>query len=466
MATRNEAQDNGGTRSVIAACERLLGAGAVLGPGRIAERATSYWDPAPMQGAALVRPRSTDEVSRVLRLCHEAGQPVVVQGGLTGVVAGATATADDIIISLERMNAIESVDELDGVAVIQAGAVLQTVQEALDRQGFLFPVDLGARGSCTIGGMVATNAGGINVLRYGMIRNLVLGLEAVLADGTVLSSMNQMLKNNAGYDLKQLFIGSEGTLGIVTRAVVKLAPLPTSRQTVMFASDSFAAVSAMLQAMRAGLGGTLSAYEVMWNNYYAPVTAAGGHPPPLDRDRAFYVLAEAEGSDPDADAARFERVLEQGVGDGHIADAVLPKSEAEREALWRVREVFDPVLPAYLYDISLPIRSMAEYVERLEAALADWRPDARAMVFGHIADGNLHIFTQPHDDGRHHAASDRIVYGCLEGLGGSVSAEHGIGIEKKAWLDRTRSAEEIALMRQLKMLLDPQGILNPGKVID
>ena len=225
--------------NLIDRLQQVVGENGIISGPDLAERAISYWDPLPTVARALVRPRSTNEVSDVLRLCHEHGQTVVVQGGLTGVVEGALSGPEDLIISLERMTDIESVDPMDGVAVIQAGAILQSVQEQLAGQGFLFPLDLGARGSCTIGGNVATNAGGINVLRYGMIRNSVLGLEVVLADGTIISSMNQMLKNNTGYDLKQLFIGSEGTLGIVTRVVVKLFPLPKSRQTALLAVESF-----------------------------------------------------------------------------------------------------------------------------------------------------------------------------------------------------------------------------------
>ena len=354
---------------------------------------------------------------------------------------------------------------LDGVAVVQSGAILQNVQEALERHGFLFPLDLGARGSCTIGGTVATNAGGMNVLRYGMMRNLVLGLEAVLADGTVISSMNQMLKNNTGYDIKQLFIGSEGTLGVVTRVVVRLFPLPSSRQTVMFATRTFEHVADVLAAMKATLAGTLSAYEVMWNQYYSAVTAEGGHKAPLARDYAFYVIAEAEGNDAGADEARFEAMLEAEMEAGRIVDAVMPKSDTERAALWTIREEFNAVLPAYLYDVSLPMRFMSEYAGRLEAALAEWRSEGEALIFGHIADGNLHIFVRPWEDGRNHTKSDEIVYGCLDGLSGSISAEHGIGIEKRAWLGKTRSAEEIELMRSLKKLLDPNDILNPGKLL-
>jgi len=440
--------------------------GAIISGEALTERATSYWDSSPTQAKVLLRPETTEQVSAIMRKCHELGQSVVVQGGLTGVVEGAVSTKDDVIISLERMNQIESVDDLDGVAVIQAGAVLQDVQEDLAEKDFLFPLDLGARGSCTIGGAVATNAGGINVLRYGMMRQLVLGLEVVLADGTVISSMNQMLKNNTGYDLKQLFIGSEGTLGVVTRVVVKLSPMPKSRQTAMFATESFEAVVRLLKLMQSDLAGTLSAFEVMWNGYYKNVTRDGAHQPPLSRDYPFYVLAEAEGADPESDETRFQEILERGLESGDIVDAVLPKSTTERDSLWTIREVFDPVLPAYLYDVSLPIKSMPKYVERLESAIADWRDDAECVVFGHIADGNLHIFTWPYEDGIHHGACDEIVYGCLEGLDGSISAEHGIGIEKKKWLGESRSQEEIALMRRLKEMLDPQKLLNPGKVFD
>ena len=307
-----------------------FGDDAVTTGSDLAERATSYWDSSPTQAKALLRLTSTEQVSRAMRICAEQKQTVVVQGGLTGVVAGAVSSADDIIISLERMNQIESVDAMDGIAVIQAGAILQTTQEQLAEQGFLFPLDLGARGSCTIGGTVATNAGGINVLRYGMMRNLVLGLEVVMADGTIISSMNQMLKNNTGYDLKQLFIGSEGTLGIVTRVVVKLFPLPKSRQTAMFAAESFDAVVKTLKTMQSELAGTLSAYEVMWNNYYQSVTYEGAHKAPMNRDYPFYVIAEAEGADPKADEARFQSLLERSLENGDIVDAILPKSTTDQ----------------------------------------------------------------------------------------------------------------------------------------
>jgi FAD/FMN-containing dehydrogenase len=443
----------------------IVGDAGIVGRDAIADRATSYWDSSPMQGKLLVRPDSTKAVSAVLEICHDAGQPVVVQGGLTGPVEGAVGTPDDVLMSLEKMASIEFVDDVEGVAFVQAGAVLETVQGQLAEKGFLFPLDLGARGSCTIGGTVATNAGGINVLRYGMMRNLVLGLEAVLPDGTVISSMQQMLKNNAGYDLKQLFIGSEGTLGIVTRVAVRLFPLPTSRQTVLAAADSFDAVITFLNQLKAGMPGTLSAFEVMWNNYYHDVTGDNGQRAPLAREFPYYIIAEAEGADEEADAAQFEKLLSAAFDDGLLKDAVVAKSGADRRSLWAVREGFEAILPAYIYDVSLPIRHMTRYADRLNDRLRSEWPGAAAYIFGHIADGNLHIFTRPHDDGNYRDLSDAIVYGCLDGLDGSVSAEHGIGVEKKAWLPASRNAAELALMRTLKTTLDPQNILNPGKIL-
>jgi FAD/FMN-containing dehydrogenase len=254
--------------------ERLLPARAV------ARRVTSYWNSAPMQAQAMVLPHSTAEVATALRCCHGAGQSVITHGGLTGCVAGAESTRDDVVLSLEKLRGIEDIDLAGGTATVAAGTVLQTLQETVAEAGLYFPLDLGARGSCTIGGNVATNAGGINVLRYGMMRNLVLGLEAVLADGTIVSSMNRMLKNNAGYDLKQLFIGSEGTLGVVTRVVLRLFPQPASRQNALVAAPSFEAVTRLAQTLhlRADVGRLCRGGDGPWRS---PRTA--GNPPPVLR---------------------------------------------------------------------------------------------------------------------------------------------------------------------------------------
>ncbi|NND37014.1 MAG: FAD-binding oxidoreductase [Gammaproteobacteria bacterium] len=434
----------------------------------VADRATSFWNSAPMQAKAMVLPESADDIAGVLRHCNASGQSVITHGGLTNCVAAVEPGLDDLVLSTEKMHDIVEIDTVGGTAVVEAGAILQNVQETVASEGMYFPLDLGARGSCTIGGNIATNAGGINVLRYGMMRNLVLGLEVVLADGTVMSSMNRMLKNNAGYDMKQLFIGSEGTLGVVTRAVLRLFPQPASRQDALVAISSMEGVIDFLGMLQRDLAGNLSAFEIMWGNYYRAVTGENGHRPPLPREHPFYVVFQAAGSDPDGDAARFERVLGKALDAGHIADAVIPKSAAETRAIWEIRENFEPALVSptfYLYDVSLPIRDMDAYVAAVEANVANRWPDGMCIALGHMADGNLHFFVAPGEPGDLHKASDECVYGPLKQYGGSVSAEHGIGLEKISWLPHSKSSDEIRLMRALKDSLDPNNVLNPGRVL-
>ncbi|MDH3532061.1 MAG: FAD-binding oxidoreductase [Gammaproteobacteria bacterium] len=454
--------------SIVDSLLQVVGKERLLSAAVVAERPTSFWNSAPMQAKAVVYPQTTDEVAEILRRCNAHGQSVITHGGLTNCVAAVESTGDDVVVSLARMNRIVEIDAIGGTAVVEAGAVLQTVQETVVEQGLYFPLDLGARGSCTIGGNVATNAGGINVLRYGMMRNLVLGLEAVLADGTVVSSMNRMLKNNAGYDIKQLFIGTEGTLGIVTQVVLRLFPRPASRQSALVAMQSFEQVTAFLAYLQQELGGALCAYEIMWGDYFAAVTGANGHRAPVPRDYPFYVVLQAEGSEPDAAAERFESVLVKALEDGVIIDAVVPKSEAEVRAIWAIREDFEDVLepePAYLYDVSLPIREMAAYVAKVRANVKALWPAGDCYALGHVADGNLHFFVRPNQEGSLHSQSDACVYEPLAEVGGSVSAEHGIGTEKIRWLPHSRSAAEIGLMRVLKQSLDPKNLLNPGRVL-
>lgn len=451
----------------------LTSPGAVLGPDDLAKRARNYWDTAPLQGLALVRPASTDELSRVMRHCFERSQTVVVHGGLTGVCDGDRATRGDVIVSLERMTRIEEIDTVGRTATVQAGVTLQALQTAVESQGMFFPLDLGARGSCTIGGNVATNAGGSNVLRYGMMRALVLGLEAVLPDGRIVSSMNRMLKNNTGYDLKQLFIGTEGTLGIVTRAIVMLKEASTSVNTALVALDDGAKIAAFLKHMDRSLGGTLSSFEAMWGDYFQRVTEPGHHVPPMGREYPYYVIAEAQGPQQDEDTRRFEAAVEQAFESGIVVNAVLPKSGAERDRIWAIRENFEALYehkPLFLYDVSVPIRGMIEYVGQVRRNVERRWPDGRFWVLGHIGDGNLHFFVTPgahtDDPARLHEISDELVYGPLAMFGGAVSGEHGTGLEKKAWMHVTRSEIEMELMRALKRTLDPRNLLNRGKVID
>jgi FAD/FMN-containing dehydrogenase len=350
----------------------------------------------------------------------------------------------------------------------QAGVHLGRVQRAAEEHGLVFPLDLGARDSATIGGNISTNAGGLRVLRYGMMRNLVLGIEAVLADGTVLTSLNRMLKNNAGYDLKQLFIGSEGTLGVVTRAELRLVSRTRSQETLLASLPTFDAMAELLGRLDAGLGGQLAAFEALWGNYYDyNTTPAAGNAAPLPRGAPYYVIAEALGGDPGHDRARLESVLAEALEAGVVSDVVLANSEGERRAIWAIREdvwEVQDIAPLLTFDVSLPIENMKAYVQTVEEGVRALAGENRCFVFGHMADGNLHIVVAAGDDAATRARVEAIVYRPLAHIGGSVSAEHGIGLEKRAYLPLSRTAAEIATMRTIKRALDPKGILNPGKV--
>src|SRR5688572_25987318 len=416
----------------------------------------------------LVRPRTTEQVSGVLRLCHARAQTVVTHGGLTGLVQGADAGSGDIVLSLESMNTIERVDVAGRSLRAQAGVQLGRVQREAEDHGMVFPLDLGARDSCTVGGNISTNAGGLRVLRYGMMRNLVLGVEAVLADGTVLTSLNRMLKNNAGYDLKQLFIGSEGTLGVVTRAELRLVSRARSQETLLASLPSYDALVELLGRLDSGLGGQLAAFEALWGNYYDYNTAPPApNSAPLTRGAPFYAIAETLGGDPEHDRARLESVLAQALDDGLLSDVTIASSETERRAIWAIREdvwQVKNIAPLLTFDVSLPIENMKTYTEEVCDAVQAFAGPNRAFVFGHMADGNLHLVIAAGDDPATRATIEGMVYRPLAAIGGSVSAEHGIGLEKRAYLPLSRTAAEISTMRLLKNALDPKGILNPGKV--
>lgn len=390
-------------------------------------------------------------------------------GGLTGLVQGSVAGAGEIGLSLECMNRIEEVDALGRTMRVEAGATLQQVQEAAAREGLQFALDLGARGSAAIGGNAATNAGGNRVIRYGMMRDMILGLEAVLADGTVIPALNRMIKNNAGYDLKQLFIGTEGTLGVVTRLVLRLRPMPLSSQTALLGCTGFAQVTELLGRLDALLGGAMSSFEVMWREFFTLVT----RPPakgrdPLGGEHPFYVIVEAQGGDPASDPARFESALAAAAEEGRYADAVIASSEAQRDAIWALRDDVAQLFRLghpFVFDVSLPVAEMEGYVAEVHAGFAARMPGQRCFTFGHLGDGNLHFVVVGPAGPEARAQVEEIVYRPLAARAGSISAEHGIGLEKKPWLALSRSESEIALMRRLKQALDPRGILNPGRVI-
>jgi len=454
---------------LIAKLKAALEPGSVLTGAEAAEKAQGGWMQAGVP-EVLLRPVSTGEVSRALALCNAAGQPVVPWGGRTGLVKG-TEVNGGIALSLDRMNRIEDIDTAGATATVQAGVILQTLCEAVEAKGMFFPLDLGGRGSATIGGNISTNAGGNRVIRYGMARDMVLGLEVVLADGTVLSSMNRLIKNNTGYDLKQLFIGAEGTLGIITRAVLRLRPRPLSQDTAFVALDSFEKLPLFLRHIERALGGTLSAFEVMWEDFYKLVTTepAKGRPP-IPHGMPYYVLVESLGGNQEEDSARFEAAMAAALDEGMLADAVIAKSQAERDAMWALRDDVIQVArqwPIFAFDVSLSISDMEGYIAEIRAAITAKWPTHSLMVFGHLGDGNLHVIAGiPDGAAKEHHELERIVYGALEKRRGSVSAEHGIGLEKRAYLGVTRTPEEIAVMRRLKAALDPRNILNPGKIFE
>ena len=369
---------------------------------------------------------------------------------------------------MTRMRAIEEVDADASTMTVQAGATMQSIQEAADAAGLLWPLDIGSRGTCAIGGNISTNAGGVRVLRYGMTRDLVRGLEVVLADGTVLPMLTKLQKNNTGTDLKQLFIGTEGTLGVITRAVLRLFPKPASVCTAFLELPDFPAVLAFLARARTGLGGNLSAFEVLWPEFYPYATSATGRPGPLPNTRAMNVLIESMGTDAGRDDAQFAALIETALEDSVVIDAVIAQSGRQTQDIWDIRDSvaeFARVFgPAVSFDVSVATGRMQELVDVGRAALDRVDPGVPAMWFGHVADSNMHINVAYRADGPGKPAIEEAIYGVVRDFGGSVSAEHGIGLLKKPYLGYSRSPEEMAVMRGLKGLLDSKGILNVGKV--
>jgi FAD/FMN-containing dehydrogenase len=451
--------------SLLSDIRALVGDAGLLTGDAVSGRSAGIWSTAPLEALALVRPATTDEVAGVLRLCHAAGQSVIPVGGMTGLAGAHTSGAGDLLLSTERMKRIESVDTEARSMVVEAGAVLQQVQQAAEDAGLYFALDLGARASCTIGGNIATNAGGVRVLRYGMMREQLLGLEVVLADGQVVSSMFNLLKNNTGYDLRQLFVGSEGTLGVITRAVLRLHEAPPEVQTALLAVPGWPQVMSLLRYFDASAPGQLAACEVMWANDYELNTGEfSAIDPPLQPGAPYYLLIDLYA----AEREEFENRLADSFERGDVVDGVIAQSGAERKRLWRIREDFEPEQRRFGdiigYDVSLPIQQMESMVETVSRELKARDAAAELFAYGHVGDGNLHYTIYPAS--LPHAEVDELVYRPLAAVRGSISAEHGIGIDKKAYLHYTRNDAEIALMRQLKRALDPANLLNPGKLFD
>jgi FAD/FMN-containing dehydrogenase len=422
---------------------------------------------------AMVCPGSTTEVADVVRLCSHEGIAIVPQGGNTGLCGGAVPdeSGQQLILSLARLNRIRSIDAEDFSMVAEAGCVLATLQQEARAVDRYFPLSLSAEGSCQIGGNLATNAGGINVIRYGTARQQVLGLEVVLADGSIIDGLRSLHKDTAGYDLKQLFIGSEGTLGIITAATLRLYPDPGETTTLLITLPDAGSAVSLLARMRAALGDRIESFELISRFALQLVErhiAGAGLPHKLSGD--WFVLAELAVGEEAESLAKF---LEDAVDAGQLSDAVIAKNIAEAESLWRVRHAISEAQkyegPSIKHDISVPVSRMQEFLQRCSKRLQRLEPSVRPVIFGHVGDGNLHYnLTVPEElagDARRVARITTTIYDLVAELGGSFSAEHGVGVTKKAYLEHYRGSTELDLMRRLKRALDPQNLLNPGKVI-
>ena len=454
---------------IVEKLREIVGEAAVQTGEDITDRSATWGTNQPCHARAVVCPTSTEQVSEIMRVCHAARQTVVPFGGMTNLVQAAATTPDDIAISFEKMSAIEEVDRTARTMTVQAGVTMRDAQERADEEGFYFPVDIGARDNCMLGGNVSTNAGGTRVIRYGMIRDSVLGIEAVLADGTVVSSLNKYLKNNTGFDLKQLFIGTEGVLGLITRIVFRMRVKPRSHNVALVACNEFDQVVGLLAEAREKLGNNLSGFEVMWDNYFHEVVRpVGSHQSPIDPAYRFYIIIEATGIDAEHDDEAFESALAGMFESDLVADGAIAKSDAEREAIWAIRHDVEWILgDAMDFDVSLPIEDVYRYTEVMSAGIKGAIDDVKVVTFGHLGDNNIHISVQC-DGARTHRLDviEKHVYESLRPYRGAISAEHGIGIEKREWLPVSRSPEEISLMKTLKRAMDPENILNPGKVIE
>jgi FAD/FMN-containing dehydrogenase len=428
---------------------------------------------------AVVRPGNTTEVAAVVKLCARHGAGLVPQGGNTGLVVGSVPddSGSQVLLSLTRMNRVRGIDSANLTLTVEAGCVLQTVQEAAAAQGFLFPLSLAAEGSCTIGGNLATNAGGTQVLRYGNARELCLGLEVVTAQGEVWDGLAGLRKDNTGYDLRDLFIGSEGTLGVITAATLKLYPQPAARTTALASLPSLEAAVSLLQLAQSRLGAGLTGFEVM-NRFSLALVRK--HFPQLRQplpEAEWTVLLEQSDTESEAHArSLFEGLLESAMESGLISDAAVAESIEQSRAMWHLRESIPLAQPEegpnIKHDISIPVSRIPAFVAATDAALQVAHPGTRSVNFGHLGDGNLHYNLQAPlgVDGaaflrEHEHSVNTVVYDAVTAHGGSISAEHGVGSLKRDELAQRKSPVALQMMRAIKQALDPQGVMNPGRML-
>jgi D-lactate dehydrogenase (cytochrome) len=457
---------------------RIVGPSHLLtGPGDmaayLAEERGSYQS----QALAVARPATAEEVAAVVCACAETGVSIVPQGGNTGLVGGAVAKADQIILSLSRLNRVRALDPINKTLIVEAGCPLAQVQAAADQAGLYFPLSMASEGSCQIGGNLSTNAGGTAVLRYGNAREFVLGLEVVLADGRVWNGLKGLRKDNTGYDLKQLFLGAEGTLGIITAATLKLHAKPKEIVTAFLGAPSPKAVLTLLSRLQEASGEQVTACELIARTSLDFVTKhIPGTRDPLNAPHPWYVLTEIASSRADAGLeVVMERELERAIQDGLMGDGVVATSLAQRESLWKLRESIPEAQKheggSLKHDISVPVSAIPEFLDRATQAVTALLPGIRPCPFGHIGDGNLHYnLSQPVGMDKqaylsHRARLAEAVHDIVQDLQGSFSAEHGVGLLKLPDMARYKSEVERALMRKVKSAIDPKNLFNPGKVV-
>ncbi|HEY2836617.1 MAG TPA: FAD-binding oxidoreductase [Rhizomicrobium sp.] len=423
----------------------------------------------------LLKPATTEQVSAILGICHETGTPIVPQGGNTGLVGGQIPLHGEVLLSLKRMNRIRHMDAPGMSLAVEAGVTLKQTQEAAATEHLLFPLTLGSEGSCTIGGNISTNAGGNHVLRYGMMRALVLGLEVVLADGRVLPMLKSLHKDNTGYDLKQIFIGAEGTLGVVTAASLRLFPQPVQMVTAFTAVPSPTAALSLLGHMQTSTGGLLSSFELISRQTLELVLRhIPGTRDPLSIPSPWYVLMEISGGAGASLEALAQSALEAAIHSGLVTDAVVAQNQTQARSFWHMRESMSEAEKregvSIKHDISVPVASIPDFIAEATAAVMNKYPGARPVCFGHMGDGNLHFNfnAPPGQEAAWSAEWEEVqltVHDIVKRYSGSISAEHGIGQMKRDVLPRYKSSEELDAMRALKAAFDPKNILNPGKTV-
>jgi len=457
--------------NIISLFENILDKSSIVTGENLKSRFYHIWKTdLPLEALCLLLPKDTDQVSGILKICNDNDQEVVIHGGLTNLVGSTKSTNKQVVISLEKMNNIIEIDEKGKTVTCESGVIIEDIINSVKEKNLLLPLNFGARGSAQIGGAVSTNAGGLRVFKYGMTRNLVLGLEAVLPDGTIISSLKKLMKDNTGYDLKQFFIGSEGTLGIVTKVILRLYQHPKTRYTALAVTDDYQKVLSLLKFMEYKISNNLTAFELLWNDTYKQmVSDKTMYNKYLPDNYKYYVFIEYMGGDFENDYDTFEKAIMQTIDQGIVDDAVLGKDEKEQQNIWGIREDVAVLAEEKKYDqqfdISIPVTQIGEIIDKTINELKNCKGVETIFPFGHVADGNIHfIIGKDSDDDDLKSKINEIIYSNTELVKGSISAEHGIGLDKKKYLKKSRSKDEIELMKLIKKSIDPKNILNPGRV--